>query len=455
MSHRPAFLTLSWALVFICGLSVLPAGAQPALTESADECPRALEPAQWSFAQAQQRLDRCNPALRAAIGVLAASRADLVTAGQRPNPGFTAGLGNFNPQAGLGSGPLLDRQIDYFTRIDQPVERGDKRNLRVESAGYALEASRWNAAEVLRQQRRALALAWIDLWGAQQRLALQEELRALMARTRDGAQIRLQAGDLPAADVIRIELDLQRADADRLAAAAALTRARGQVAILLALDPQAGSLRAAEPWSAVMAPQIEAVDVSAPARPDLAAARAQQSQAEAQARLARAQQVRDVSIGLQAERYAPPAGNGWLLGAFVSIPIFLNHRFEGEIARAEADRDLAEASRQRLELSLRAEQQQAVADRLATRARQARLEGEALPLAQRVVANAELAYRKGAGTVLELLDALRQQRALQIDALEARLESDRADVTLRAIAISPIVASDPVFGDLTRWTPTP
>ncbi|MEI7445698.1 MAG: TolC family protein, partial [Burkholderiales bacterium] len=83
------------------------------------------------------------------------------------------------------------------------------------------------------------------------------------------------------------------------------------------------------------------------------------------------------------------------------------------------------------------------------------LERDALPLAERVAANAELAYRKGAGTVLELLDALRQQRALQLDALEARLEFDRADAALRAQLMTTAAASDPVFGEALRWTPNP
>ena len=70
------------------------------------------------------------------------------------------------------------------------------------------------------------------------------------------------------------------------------------------------------------------------------------------------------------------------------------------------------------------------------------------------LARAELAWRKGAGTVLELLDALRQLRALQIEALQARLDDDRADAAARAEMLTAAAAADPVFGESLRLRPT-
>ncbi len=161
-----------------------------------------------------------------------------------------------------------------------------------------------------------------------------------------------------------------------------------------------------------------------------------------------------MTVGVQAERYAPPAGGGWLLGAFVSVPIFVHHRFEGEIARAEAERELAAESLTRIEQQARADQLRLLDARAAARARRERIERDALPLAERVAADADLAYRKGAGTVLELLDALRQLRALQIDALQARLDHDRADAAARAEMLTAGAADDPVFGASLRMRPT-
>jgi cobalt-zinc-cadmium efflux system outer membrane protein len=83
-----------------------------------------------------------------------------------------------------------------------------------------------------------------------------------------------------------------------------------------------------------------------------------------------------------------------------------------DVVEAATPREVAAESRARIELQARAEQRRLLDARAAARARRERIERDALPLAEKVAANAELAWRKGAGTVLELLDALRQLRAL-------------------------------------------
>jgi cobalt-zinc-cadmium efflux system outer membrane protein len=406
----------------------------------------------WSAAQ--RRLARCNRDLRLALRASESQRADIVTAGQWPNPTLNVGIGSVNPVLGLGPGGVLDKQVDYVARLDQPIERGNKRGLRIESAEQAWRAARWNAADTLRQQQLALAQAWIDLWGAQQRLALQQEVLGLYRRTLDGARRREKAGDVAAADVARIELDVQRAEAERVVGEGELARARNAIASLLAMEPSAPMLQAAEPWPAADVSGAARLAPGEAERPDLLAARAQQAAADAQSRLATRLRTRDVSIGVQVERYAPPAGGGWLLGAFVSVPLFVNHRFEGEIARAEADRDTALESRVRIEQQARADQQRLLDAQAAAGARRRAIERDALPLAERVAANADLAYRKGAGTVLELLDALRQLRALQREALDARLDHDRADAAARAEMLTAAAAADPVFGESLQLRPT-
>lgn len=411
-------------------------------------------PSELVWSQAQQRLSACNRdvqvALRAAQGV----RADIRTAGQRPNPTLSTGVGQYSPSVGWGAGGLLDKQVDWLARWDQTLERGNKRELRVESARHASAAAQWGVADTLRQQQLNLAQAWIDLWGAQERVRLQREIAALYQRTLDAARLRLKAGDIAAAEVSRIDLDVQRAEGERIGARAELSRARSVVAALLALEGEAEGLTAATPWPRSNATTAASLDPGSADRPDLQAARAQQSAAEARTRLARSLQTRDVSVGLQLERYAPQAGYGWLYGAYVSFPIFAFHRHEGEIARAEADLDVAGAERRRIEQLARANQQRLAQARWLARERRERIENDALPLAEKVAASADLAYRRGAGSVLELLDALRQLRALQLEALGARLDEDRADAASRAEMLTATAADDPIFGESLRLRPT-
>lgn len=399
---------------------------------------------------AQQRLAQCNRDFRLALQSVRAARADVQIAGQRPNPTLSTGVGQYSTTVGAGSGGPFDKQVDWLARLDQPIERGNKRDLRVQAASQSLRAAGWSAADMLRQQQLALANAWIDLWGAQERSRLQRELTALYRNTYDSAQRRLKAGDIAASDVARIDLDLQRAETDRIAANSDLVRARFVLASLLAMEPQAPQLKVVSPWPASEPASTTIIPAGDAERPDLQAARAQQAAADSQAELARSLQTRDISIGLQVDRFAPPSGFGTTLGAYVSIPLFINHRYEGELARAEADRDFAAAARVRLEQQARADQQRLLEARLGARLRRERLEREALPVAEKVATNAELAYRKGAGTVLELIDALRQLRALQLEALAVRLDEDRADAAARAEMLTATAAADPIFGESLR-----
>jgi cobalt-zinc-cadmium efflux system outer membrane protein len=299
--------------------------------DTSQECV-ASPPPELVWSQAQQRLSACNRDVQVAVRAAQGVRADIRTAGQRPNPTLSTGVGQYSPSVGWGAGGLLDKQVDWLARWDQTLERGNKRELRVESARHASAAAQWGVADTLRQQQLNLAQAWIDLWGAQERVRLQREIAALYQRTLDAARLRLKAGDIAAAEVSRIDLDVQRAEGERIGARAELSRARSVVAALLALEGEAEVLTAATPWPRSNAAPAASVDPGSADRPDLQAARAQQSAAEARTRLARSLQTRDVSVGLQLERYAPQAGYGWLYGAYVSFPIFAFHRHEGEIA---------------------------------------------------------------------------------------------------------------------------
>jgi cobalt-zinc-cadmium efflux system outer membrane protein len=402
----------------------------------------------WSLAQ--QRLAQCNRDFRLALQSVRAAQADVQIAGQRPNPTLSTGVGQYSTTVGAGAGGPFDKQVDWLARLDQPIERGNKRDLRVQTASQSLRAAGWSAADMLRQQQLALANAWIDLWGAQEKSRLQRELTALYRNTFDSAQRRLKAGDIAASDVARIDLDLQRAETDRIAANSELVRARFILASLLAMEPQAPQLKVVSPWPASDPASTTVIPAGEAERPDLQAARALQAAADSQAELARSLQTRDISIGLQVDRFAPPSGFGTTLGAYVSIPLFVNHRYEGELARAEADRDFAAAARARLEQQARADQQRLLEARIGARLRRERLEREALPVAEKVVTNADLAYRKGAGNVLELIDALRQLRALQLEALAVRLDEDRADAAARAEMLTTTAAADPIFGESLR-----
>jgi cobalt-zinc-cadmium efflux system outer membrane protein len=195
------------------------------------------------------------------------------------------------------------------------------------------------------------------------------------------------------------------------------------LAYLIGRDNEAEQLVAADNW-----PQLEAIALNAAPldqRPDLAAAQKRMAAAEADRDLARAKRNRDVTVGVQYERNLQNAPtNSYGIG--VSVPLFIWHEYEGEIGRAEAYYNAARLQYDQQQALAIGQVAQARNALLASRDRMQRLEGGLLADAERVAKAAELAYSKGAMGLMDLLDARRTLRQIQIEAASARADYAKA-----------------------------
>ncbi|MEO7403442.1 MAG: TolC family protein, partial [Burkholderiales bacterium] len=379
-------------------------------------------------------------ARRTAAGV----DADVLTAGARPNPNLSFGLSSINPSAGIGAGTPRDKAIDQFIRLDQLIERGGKRELRIDAAKGRASAARSDVNEIVRQQRLAVGLAYYDLLLAQDRTRITAETLELYGNTLAAADRRLKAGDIAPADVSRIRVDALRAETDARTADADRVRAQLALASLLAAEPQARDIQGMDPWpdaAAAMAPAD--VDAQIAQRADVRAAAARLEAARVARDLARSLRTRDVSVGAQFDRYPTSGsnqlGSGNSFGVSMSLPLFWRYGFEGEISRAEADYTLALDTVERARAVARADVARAYAELNSFRARVERYDRAVLPEARRSAEFAEFAYKNGAIGVMDLLDARRVLRATQLEASQARADHAKARVALRAAA-----ATEPV-----------
>ena len=119
-------------------------------------------------------------------------------------------------------------------------------------------------------------------------------------------------------------------------------------------------------------------------------------------------------------------GTGISYGLTLSVPLHVRHANEGEAARASADFDSAQAVLARAEAQAGAEARLAEADWLAARQRRMRVETEVRPVAREVGSAAEFAYARGATGVLDLLDARRSLKAVELDEVQARADAAKA-----------------------------
>ncbi len=347
----------------------------------------------------------------------------------RPNPVVSYNAASISSNPGVGGGSLNEKRMDNIFRIDQTLERGNKRELRVNAAQGLERAARNDSLDVLRQQLLIARAAYADLQQAQGKAEILAGISELFGKTYSAAQVRLKAGDLAAADVARVQVDFERSQNDLRVAQAELARARFALAQLMAEEAAAADLRASDPWPAVTAPDAttiqQAIAQYIDSRPDVLAAKARIEATDKLRDLARSQRTRDVSVGAQYERY-PSSVPVNSIGFGVSIPLLIGNDYSGDIQRAEVDRYAALDALERARAVAGTEIARAASDLQAAGDRRARFDGSLLAAAQRSADAAEFAFQRGATSVLEVLDARRTLRAVQLDALGARAEYAKA-----------------------------
>jgi cobalt-zinc-cadmium efflux system outer membrane protein len=388
-----------------------------------------------ALAEAERLLVERGRELVAARRLLEAAGAQREIAAARPNPTLSLNSTSISNKYNSGPGTSNVWRADTVLRIDQPFERGGKRELRMDAAEGLERAARGDSLDALRTQLAQLRGAYFDLKQADAKVGILGDNAQLFGRTLAAAQARLKAGDLAAADVARVQVDHERAQNEARAALAELSRARIALAYMIGEDRGAAELRAADPWPERQRPSAadveRAVEQYVDTRPDVAAARARLAAAEKLRDLAKSQQTRDVTVGAQYERYpgTVPADS---IGFGISVPLFTGNDFSGDIRRAEVERYAAVDALERARAIAGNDIRRAAGDLASAADRLERYDSTLLEAAQRSAQAAEFAFQRGAISVLEVLDARRTLRAVQLEALAARTEHAKALAAWRA-----------------------
>jgi cobalt-zinc-cadmium efflux system outer membrane protein len=388
-----------------------------------------------SLAEAERLLVERNRELITARRAVDAAGAQRVIAAARPNPTLSLNSSSISSNPGTGAGPLNQKRIDTVLRIDQPFERGNKRELRMDAAEGLERAARGDSLDVLRTQLAQLRGAYFDLKQAEEKVAVLGETAQLFASTLSAAQLRLKAGDLAAADVAKVQVDYERAQNDARSAQAELARARFALAYQIGEERAAEDLRASDPWPATQRADPAVVEQALArayeTRPDVLAAKARVAAAEKLRDLAKSQQTRDITVGAQYERY-PGAIPTDSIGLGISLPLFTGYDFSGDIQRAEVDRYSALDALDRARALAGNDIRRAASDLTAAAERLERYDSTLLDAATRTAKAVEFAFQRGATSVLEVLDARRTLRAVRLEALAARTDYAKALAAWRA-----------------------
>jgi len=374
-----------------------------------------------------------------------AAHADVITAGEAPNPQLSFNSSGGNIKTGIGTGYPWDKRLDSVLRIDQPLERGGKRGLRVKAASSAAAAADLDINDVLRTAKQSLTASYYDLKYAQEAEESYSSLLDFERQSLTAAESRQHAGDASAIDVARLRIEAARAESDWLHAKQATRQAQIALAELLGLGDSSEQLHAGDEWPTLVA--AHAADTSnvidfVSKRPDVQAAQQRANAATRNLELAQAQRTRDVTVGVQYEHDLTlgPVVNSWGVG--VSVPLFVRNRYEGEIARAHADRDSAAEALEHIKLNAQLEIEQANADLSFATQRMKKYQSEVVDDARASSEAAEYAYQRGALGLTDLLDARRAYQAVKLDSLDAHNAYAKALAEWRAATTTVSVAGD-------------
>ena len=357
-----------------------------------------------------------NHDLQTAKNQLDMAKADTLTASQRPNPQLSYNMNNI----GTGRDHRYLNGSDHVVRLDQTFERGDKRDLRMKSADYRLNASQEDLNSITRQSRTLLYQLYYQLLLAQEKLRITEESAELYAKTIEVAQLRFKAGDISAAELSRIDLDKLRLDNDVFQARNNLKQAQIDLGIYIGEEFNAPSLKATDTWPNIT-PNLYQNPLNIENRADIKAAKLRLSAAETNRELAMALKKRDVTIGAQIEHNSLDLESN-TIGIGVSIPLMTGYAYEGEVARAESEYQAALLELDHAHAYAISEINKARGDLKTAQARVSHYDDNLLKEADKVLQSAEFAYKQGAQSVMDLLDARRTYKATQIEAASARAD---------------------------------
>jgi cobalt-zinc-cadmium efflux system outer membrane protein len=354
-----------------------------------------------------------NHTLKAQRTTIQQSEAAETTAGLRPNPvlGLDAQfLPVFEPDK--FNKDYLENNAQFDAGVSYTFERGQKRPRRIQAARDATAQTRSLVTDTERGIWFQVGSQFVAVQLAESTLDLAEEDLKSFQNTVDISTARHNAGDISEGDLLKIRLQLLQFQTDVAQARVAKVQALITLRQLLGYESVPEDFDVTGPFDAQPV-EFNVQDLETAAfknRPDYRAAEQGVAAAKSQYELAKANGKVDVTATVNYD-HVSSSNTGSIFGSF-QIPVF--NRNQGEIARTNF------AISQAIELQLAAADQ--VRSDVSTAYESAKAEAKVIALykggylddAQKSRDITEYAYKRGAASLLDFLDAERSYRATQL-----------------------------------------
>jgi outer membrane protein, heavy metal efflux system len=410
---------LAWAIALLALPAPIAAQGQkmpplpPPSAPAAPPAPSQNAPTRISIDEAIRLALQHNHALQAARTTILQNQAEETTANLRPNPTLSWDsqfFPLFNPSQ--FSADYLENQAQFDVGIGYTFERGKKRQHRLQAARDQTAVTRSTVDDNQRQLIFNTSQQFIAALLAQSTLDLAQQDVDSFQQTVDISNSRFKAGDMSESDLLKIKLQLLQFQSDLSAARLAKIQALAGLRQFLGFEsvPDDYDVQGDLDYQPVHAGLQDLKILAMQNRPDLRAAQQGVTAARSQEALMEANGKKDLGVSFD---YTHTAGIN--SGAFffnIDLPIF--DRNQGEIARTRYAITQAE------ETAVEAAQQvnTDVTDAYAALHSNDEIiqlyRGGYVDQAKQSRDITEYAYKRGAASLLDFLDAERTYRSNQL-----------------------------------------
>jgi outer membrane protein, heavy metal efflux system len=354
-----------------------------------------------------------NHALQAARTTILQNEALETTANLRPNPVLSWDaqfLPIFEPSKFTAD--YIDNQAQFDLGIGYTFERGRKRQHRLQAAKDQTTVSRSQVADNERQLVFNVSQQFIDVVLAQSTIDFAKQDLDSFQKTVDISEARYKAGDMSEGDFLKIQLQLLQFQTDLSAAVLAKVQAIAALRQLIGFEsvPDMFDVDGKLDYIPIHAGLEDLRALAMRTRPDLVAAQQGVIAARSQELLAEANGKRDLGTSFNYSHVGATNTGAFFFN--IQLPIF--DRNQGEIARTrvaitQSQQLASEAAEQVMSDVVDAYESLRTNDQIIQLYR-----GGYVDAAQKSRDISEYAYKKGAASLLDFLDAERTYRANQL-----------------------------------------
>ena len=377
------------------------------------------------------------------------SKADEVIASAIPNPTLSIQILEIARNANQGSlaqgcnpSPTASCVVAQYYSFSQLIEVAGKRGLRMQSSSFASEAAEGDFRDAIRIFSNMVRDAYYQLLQMQKNQWLAQEIVDHYKEIIEANRLRLKMGDISESEFLRVKMEAIRAETDLDNAHTAVEQAQAGLAVILRWPDNSLQFEAKEQWPDTVdigqtLSREELMNKAIQLRPDLQADKLRANQADKLLDLARRLKYPDVTVNAG---YARDPSNNNLNSFFVgvNVPIPLFYQYQGEADKAAVMLNQSRVAVEQTELAVRNDVVSALSTWINTDKIVERFKAGLLIDAKAVIDSSELAYSKGATSVLDFIEAQRNYKNIMRDYYEALINRTNAYYDLaKSLGIEP------------------